>query len=185
MLVWKLPHSPTMFAAMVFVSMRAAIVAIAVLFTVPAWAQAPQALLENPGTWGAFKVKEDDGSACYIAAQPADTEPKNVNRGDIWVLVTHRPYRKVHNEVSIYIGYPFKDDSDVTVDIDGKSFKLFTDGETAWAQDADADSALVTAMRAGNKMVIRGLSSRGTKTTDTYSLKGFTRAHEAINKACQ
>ena len=33
-------------------------------------------------------------------------------------------------------------------------------------------------------MVVKGISSAGTKTTDTYSLKGFTAAHAAINSAC-
>ena len=33
-------------------------------------------------------------------------------------------------------------------------------------------------------MVVRGVSKRDTKTTDTYSLSGFTRAHGAIGKAC-
>ena len=33
-------------------------------------------------------------------------------------------------------------------------------------------------------MVVRGVSSRGTQTTDTYSLSGFTAAYRAINTAC-
>jgi len=36
----------------------------------------------------------------------------------------------------------------------------------------------------GAEMVIAGESSRGTQTTDTYSLLGFTAAHEAMNEAC-
>ena len=36
----------------------------------------------------------------------------------------------------------------------------------------------------GSKMVAVGTSSRGTKTKDTYSLSGFTKAYKAINKAC-
>lgn len=159
--------------------------ALAVFLASPAWSQTPKALLQDPGVWGAFEVKEDGGTACYMAGQPSSSTPKNVRRGKIWLLVTHRPYRKVRDEVSIYIGYPFRKDSEVTVNIDGKSFKMFTDGETAWAPDAKADGALVAAMRAGNKMVIRGVSGRGTKTADTYSLKGFTKAHRAISRSCK
>ncbi len=43
---------------------------------------------------------------------------------------------------------------------------------------------MVQAMRRGRKMVVRGLSTRGTKTVDTYQLAGFTAAHKAIGKAC-
>jgi hypothetical protein len=68
--------------------------------------------------------------------------------------------------------------------IDGKQFSLFTDDDTAWGGDARTDSALVTAMKAGTSMTVRGTSARGTLTTDTYSLAGFTAAHAAIDKAC-
>ena len=39
-------------------------------------------------------------------------------------------------------------------------------------------------MKKGNRMVVKGTSSRGTLTTDTFSLKGFTKAYGAIGKAC-
>jgi hypothetical protein len=44
---------------------------------------------------------------------------------------------------------------------------------------------MVKGMRAGNAMIMEGTSSRDTKTRDTYSLGGFTAAHNAINKACK
>ena len=72
----------------------------------------------------------------------------------------------------------------VSVDVDGKKFKLFTKGGNAWATDASADKALVAAMKAGRRMIIKGTSSRGTLTTDTYSLSGLTAAIKAIDKAC-
>ena len=175
-----------MFAAMRSVITRLAIglAAGGLLSAIPAQAQTPQSLISNPGKWGAFTVKEKDGTACYLAGKPDDTAPDNVKRGPVWLLVTHRPHRQVENEVSIYIGYPFKADSTVTVTIDGNTTDMFTDGETAWASDASSDLQLTNAMRAGLKMVVEGESSRGTKTTDTYSLSGFTRAHNAINQAC-
>jgi hypothetical protein len=36
----------------------------------------------------------------------------------------------------------------------------------------------------GLEMVVRGTSSRGTATKDTYSLRGFTAAYEAARDAC-
>ena len=71
----------------------------------------------------------------------------------------------------------------LTVD-DNKNFRLFTQGETAWAKDADTDKALVTAMRSGSRMVVKGTSTRGTLTTDTYSLSGFSRAYERASREC-
>ena len=62
---------------------------------------------------------------------------------------------------------------------------LYTDGSTAWSHNAKDDERMVKAMRAGRKMTMEGTSSRGTDTRDTYSLSGFTAAHNSINKACR
>ena len=63
-------------------------------------------------------------------------------------------------------------------------FKLFTYDDSAWAVNSEEDRKLVKAMKAGIKMSVVGYSSRDTKTTDTYSLSGFTDAYNAISKAC-
>jgi hypothetical protein len=34
-------------------------------------------------------------------------------------------------------------------------------------------------------MTVEGISSRGTKTTDVFSLSGFTAAYNAITRACK
>jgi hypothetical protein len=34
-------------------------------------------------------------------------------------------------------------------------------------------------------MIVEGVSSKGTKTKDTYSLKGFTGAYKAISAKCK
>ena len=59
-----------------------------------------------------------------------------------------------------------------------------TEGERAWPRDPRDDNKLVRAMKGGLNMVVTGRSTRGTKTTDTYSLLGFTAAMNAIDKAC-
>ena len=89
------------------------------------------------------------------------------------------------NKVSFETGYRFKESSEVRVTIDGRAYKLYTDGSTAWSFDAKDDSRMVKSMRAGRTMIMEGTSGRGTKTRDTYSLNGFSAAHNAINKACK
>jgi invasion protein IalB len=86
--------------------------------------------------------------------------------------------------VSFVAGYVYGDSGDVTVTIDQTQFDLFTHEDTAWAPDAGTDNDLVNAMKKGNGMVVKGRSSRGTPTTDTYSLTGFSRAYQAIAEAC-
>jgi invasion protein IalB len=138
------------------------------------------------GTFGDWAAVADGGDKrlCYIGSAPKKAEGKYTTRGDAHVLVTHRPADKVKGEVSVSAGYPYKEGKDAEADIDGKKFKLFTRGENAWAYDAAEDRAMVAAMKAGKQLIVRGTSSRGTATTDTYSLSGFSAALAAIDKAC-
>ncbi len=135
--------------------------------------------------WTAYLLDDTGAKVCYIASQPKKAEGNYTSRGDIFALVTHRPQAKTVNVVSIIAGYPYREGVEVSLVVDdNKTFHLFTQGETAWARDAETDKALVAAMRAGNKMVIKGTSSRGTLTTDTYSLAGFGRAHDRASREC-
>ena len=134
--------------------------------------------------WSAYTVKEKDGKACYIASQPQDSKPKEAKRDPIWLLVTHRPYKKVENEVSVYVGYPFKEGSTARLEVDGQPFELFTSEDTAWSNTPADDAKLVDAMRKGATLLVKGISSRGTETLDRFSLSGFTAAMQAIGEAC-
>ncbi len=134
--------------------------------------------------WRAFTYTEDGNRVCYMASEPQKEEGDYDRRGEVYAMVTHQPARGTEDVVSFVIGYPFKKQSRVTVDIDGKKFTLFTHEDTAWAADKKTDEALVRAMKRGREMVVQGVSNKGTDTTDTYSLMGFTDAHNAIDDAC-
>jgi invasion protein IalB len=140
--------------------------------------------LSDHGEWSAFKTTEGSSSVCYAGSEPQKDEGDYTNRGDIYVLVTHRPAIKELDVVSIEAGYEYQKDSDATVKIGGNKFSLFTTKGNAWARDSDTDRKLVKAMKNGSVMVITGASWRGTKTKDTYSLAGFTAAYNAARKAC-
>ena len=135
--------------------------------------------------WSALSFEEDDKTVCMMWSQPEKAEGDYKKRGEIFVFVTHRPGDGEMNKLSFETGYTFKEGSDVRVSIDGQAFTLFTDGSTAWSQGSKDDASMVKAMRAGSTMIAEGTSGRGTKTRDTYSLSGFTAAHNAINKACK
>lgn len=134
--------------------------------------------------WSAFKFTEAAGLTCFIASEPTKAEGNYSRRGDIHAMVTHRPAEGRIDEVSIQAGYPYKENAPVEIEVGRMTVKLFTQGETAWAADRETDQKLVQAMIRGNTMVVRGTSARGNETTDTYSLSGFTKAYQAIKKAC-
>lgn len=137
------------------------------------------------GAWTAYSYQEDSGIVCYMASEPTKAEGNYTRRGDIFALVTHRPAENAFDVVSVVAGYPYEENSDVSVAIGSRSYDLFTHGERAWARDEDTDKNIVQSMIRGSTMVVKGTSSRGTLTTDTYSLSGFTAAHEAVTNACR
>jgi invasion protein IalB len=159
-----------------------------------AQAQRPAAAPPAPKPLGAFEswtsaeLGSGKGKVCYMFARPTDSAPKAAKRGEIMVVITHRPGDKRQDEVSFQSGYPFKAGAPVAVEVDGKKFEFFTrpevEPEAAWARDPAADKAIVTALRAGNMLKVRGTSQRDTATTDTFSLAGFSRAYAEIGKAC-
>jgi hypothetical protein len=135
--------------------------------------------------WTAYSSPESKGQICYLVGAPSKSEPANLKRNAIHVLVTHNTADNTSNVVSFVAGYPFKDGSDAEVDVGGKKFSLFTKDDTAWARDAATDKAVVEAMQKGKQATIKGTSARGTVTTDTYSLTGFAPALAEIDKACK
>jgi len=144
-----------------------------------------ETLLSKHGDWEAFTEKENGKLVCYMGSVPKKARGKYKKRGRTFLLITHRPKEKSTNVVSFRAGYTFKKGTQVNIDIGKNGFKLFTDGGWAFAPDSAADNALVKAMIRGAAMVVKGTSTRGTKTTDTYSLTGFTAAYRAISKACK
>ena len=133
--------------------------------------------------WSAFTETEGGRKTCYIGSVPKKSAGNYTQRDPTYVIVTHRPAEGTRDEVSIRAGYPYRDGSNVTVKIDNGSYTLWTQGGHAWANNND-DPKLVTSMRRGNAMVVKGTSSRGTLTTDSYSLTGFTAAYNAASRAC-
>ena len=153
-------------------------------FTAPARADEPK-VLGVFQDWIAYKTTEGGKPVCYMASKPKKSTGKYTKRGKIYAMVTHRPKARSFDVVSVHTGYTYKKRSKAEVAIGGRAFRLFTNERAAWAEEPADDAALVKAMRAGSKMVVKGFSSRGTETTDTYSLLGFTAAHRAISKACK
>lgn len=147
-------------------------------------AAAEPKLLGNHKDWSAYSFEEGGKKVCYISSTPKSSEPKGARRGAVYTLVTHRPSENTHDVFNTVVGYPLRKGSEIAVEVDKKSFALFTDGESGWARDAETDKALAAAMRAGNRMVVKGVSQRGTNTADSYSLSGVGDALDAIATAC-
>ncbi|MFG5381146.1 MULTISPECIES: invasion associated locus B family protein [unclassified Yoonia] len=138
--------------------------------------------------WSVFV--ESDPTECWAVSAPTETvntrdgNTVSVNRGDIRLIVFYRPSESVNGQVMFAGGYPFADGSTVSLEVGGTTFQMFTDDETAWPATPEDDARFVAAMKRGANAVVVGRSSRGTTTTDTFSLLGFTAAVEEAENRC-
>lgn len=164
---------------------RPAILAIAVALGLAGPAGAAETVFIGAfGDWESFHAGEGKSKICYMASRPVSKAGKYKKRGAIQFFVTHQPGSKIADEVNVVNGYAFKKGSVVTAHVGKKRFNLFTRGDGAWAKSRKTEKEMVAEMKKRHRMVVYGRSSRGTKTRDTYSLKGFSAAYEAIDKAC-
>jgi len=134
--------------------------------------------------WSAYAYADKKGKVCYAASQPKSQKPDGLNRDPAYFMITARPSENVRSEVSVIIGYPFKEGSKVTIDIDGQKFAMFTKEDGAWVENAAEETALLAALRKGRAMSVSGTSRRGTNTTDSYSLSGISASLDAVAKNC-
>ena len=140
--------------------------------------------LEEYTDWSAYKHSAPTNKVCFVVAQPKDRRPKKIQRGPVYFYVSHWPDDKVRNEINIRIGYPFRKDSRAELTIGKAKFNLFTKDQAAWVASASQEKKIVEAMRKGSLMIVQGRSSKGTLTTDRYSLSGVSAALDRIDKEC-
>ncbi|MCI5545002.1 MAG: invasion associated locus B family protein [Azospirillum sp.] len=155
------------------------------LLAFSAYAGAPQ-LIGEYDDWSAYIYKEGKNSVCYMASTPQKSEGKYTRRGDVYLVITHRPADKSFDVVNFVAGYAYKNDAKVIVKIGKDTISdFFVENDKAWTMNANVDKKLVEAMKKGERLIIDGTSTKGTTTKDTYSLRGFSSAYRAISTKCR
>jgi hypothetical protein len=140
--------------------------------------------------WRAFQTGTGDSLTCYAMSAPRAVQPRGAKRGDIFLIVSDWPARKVKGEPQIMAGYAYKLTAPVTLGIGGDRFNFFARNPSAngngsaWLQNLNDGRALMSALTQGVSAVAIGTSARGTRTVDTYSLAGFSDAMAKIHSAC-
>lgn len=144
-------------------------------------------LIGQFGTWGAYSATPSGKKVCFALAKPSSskTNPPNRPRDPAYAFVSTRPAEKVNNEVSVMIGYALKPGSESTVEVGGAAFAMYTQGDGLWIKNAAEEERMVEAMRKSADLVVKGVSAKGTETTDTFSLKGLAQALDRISQDCR
>ncbi len=142
--------------------------------------------------WSAFTYSGPKGKVCFAHTQPQSfvTEPAGRSRDPAHFFVTNRPGENVSGEVSVIVGFPHSENERATVTIGSNGFNLITNNDDAnvggaWIEDQAQEAQLLQAMRAGVDMTVVSTSTRGTRVTDTYSLRGISAALDKINAECR
>ena len=135
--------------------------------------------------WTAYSEGEGRNLACMAVSKPKKEEGDYKKRGEVFSIITHLPGQDKFNEFSIVTGYNYKQGSNPEVIIGDLKFQLFTSGSRAWSFSVAEDLKIINSMKSSLKMRVKGTSSRGTITSDTYSLLGFSKAYQKINEACK
>jgi Invasion associated locus B (IalB) protein len=153
----------------------------------PAAAHAEPTLIGQFGTWGAYTATPNGKKVCFALAKPSSskTNPPNRPRDPAYAFVSTRPAEKVTNEVSVMIGYTLKPGSESTLEVGGASYAMYTQGDGLWIKNAAEEERMVDAMRKASDVVVKGVSAKGTETTDTFSLKGLSQALDKLAQDCK
>jgi hypothetical protein len=129
--------------------------------------------------WIAATHPESGVPVCYAFTRAQSSIPALAGRGGVVLTVTQRPSGR--DAVAIESGFSFAPDATVTVQADQTGLDFYTHQRAAFARNGH-DS--VTAFKAAGRAIARSPGPHDATVTDTFSLKGFTAAYEAINKAC-
>jgi invasion protein IalB len=170
-------------------------------------------LVATFGDWNVFVGEVGKGRICYTLAQPKSREPSSLTRDPGYAFISDRPAEGVRNEVSFIMGFDVSggDTTEASADakpgekpaskssakskspaaapapialVDQASFEMLPKGGNLWVKNAAKESALITEMRKGVKLVIKAASLRGHQSIDTYTLSGFTQAMDRLQKEC-
>ncbi len=144
-------------------------------------------LIGQFGTWGAYSATPNGKKVCFALAKPSSskTNPPNRPRDPAYAFVSTRPAEKVANEVSVMIGYTLKPGSESSFEVGGASYSMYTQGDGLWIKNAAEEERMVEAMRKSADATVKGVSAKGTETTDTFSLKGLSQALDKIAQDCR
>ena len=129
--------------------------------------------------WQAVTHQEGGQLVCYAFVRAASSQPALPGRGDVVLTVTHRNGGR--DSVAISAGFPYAADAEVQMSVEQAQLAFYTAGRSAFARDG---RAVVAAFVKAREAVAKSPGPRNATVTDTFSLRGFSPAYGAINKAC-
>ncbi len=129
--------------------------------------------------WQAATYDEGGQTVCYAFTKARGSSQKISGRGEVILTVTQRV--SMRDAVSISAGFEYAANASVDVQSDKGKFEFFTAKRSAFARDG---RAVIAALAASKLVTARSPHPQKKDVTDTFAVKGFSKAYDAINKAC-
>lgn len=129
--------------------------------------------------WTAATHQEAGQPVCYAFTRAIASAPALRGRGDVVLTVTERTGGR--DAVALSAGFAYAQNASVQVVADPTDMEFYTAQRSAFARDG---RAAVGAFQKGRQVVARSPGPKNAVVTDTFSLRGFSAAYAAIQKAC-
>ena len=157
---------------------------LAPLFTTTASAE--KTIRQVFGDWHVVTLeeKQNNKKVCYIIALPKKSDGNIKVRGTSYIAVS--AFNNRNPEISISSGYNFKSGASIELTVDSKDKHVVNQvvGDVAWLKSADLDLQVTSLMKSGKIVDVKATSNTGKYTIDQYSLLGFSKAYNFMNKLC-
>jgi hypothetical protein len=134
--------------------------------------------------WTVYAATENNQPVCYMKSSTLLSKSAIKKRTAPYVVITHRPAENMLDVVHVNIGVELAPDAEALLQVDKKTFRMFTDKTFIWARDALTDRAIVTAIKGGKGLAVKAPTLKGAVLLDSYSLSGAAAAYKKLNQIC-
>lgn len=137
------------------------------------------------GDWAAYTAENGPSKMCFAQSEPKSRSPASLKDTKAYLFVSFRPAEKVANELAAVLNFKTKEEGPAVLAIGDTKYELITKGEHAWVKNPADEAAAIGSMVKGSTLLLQTISARGNKTSDRYSLSGFSQALERARSDCR
>lgn len=133
--------------------------------------------------WHLLTMKIANQKICYTIKYPFQKVGNHTNNRTSYVMVAYISPKK--QEVSAYMGYLYRLNSNVNVSIDNNQTIMKADKTIAWSRHQFDDFIMIDQMLSGVSLKIKAESVYGSYSIDLYNLEGFAETYQKMLELCQ
>lgn len=145
-------------------------------------AAAPAAARDSLGVFGRWGAFREAPASCFAIGEPVRNGRRAAWRP--FASVATWPARGVRNQLHIRLSRAAAAGRPILLVVGASRFTLTGGGADAWAADARADAAIVSAIRGAEEMTVSAEAESGRSFTDSYQLAGAATAIDAAALGC-